>query len=310
MNIKNNTSKTGIVRDIEVKTGVSARDLVKQFKYAGFQASNLADAVSTIREMRRQKCTVFLSFTANMVASGLRGVFADFIRRGFVDAVITTGGSVDHDIIRVKRRYLIGTFNEDDVRLHRKEVNRLGNILIPNERYVYLERWVQPLLEELYAGGVKTLSPREFITYIGKNVKDRKSILYQCCKRNIPVFSPGITDSALGLQLFFFKQEHKDFVLDVTADMGELANLVLGAEKTGGIVLGGGISKHYLIGVNLLRGGLDYSVYITTASPFDGSLSGAVASEAKSWGKISERGRTVVVYGDASIVFPLIFAGL
>ena len=31
--------------------------------------------------------------------------------------------------------------------------------------------------------------------------------------------------------------------------------------------------------------GLDYAVYVTTAQEFDGSLSGAIAREAISWGK-------------------------
>jgi deoxyhypusine synthase len=71
-------------------------------------------------------------------------------------------------------------------------------------------------------------------------------------------------------------------------------------------VLGGGISKHHAIGVNLLRGGLDYAVYVTTSSPWDGSLSGARTNEAVSWGKIAEKARHVTVDCDATIAFPLI----
>jgi len=60
----------------------------------------------------------------------------------------------------------------------------------------------------------------------------------------------------------------------------------------------------------LLRGGLDYAVYVTTAQEHDGSLSGAHPREAKSWGKIKEKGRTATVYGDATIILPLILAAL
>ena len=59
----------------------------------------------------------------------------------------------------------------------------------------------------------------------------------------------------------------------------------MAAEKTLGIILGGGIAKHHTIISNILKG-LDYAVYVNSSSPYHGSLSGATTSEAKSWGKI------------------------
>ncbi|RMF55740.1 deoxyhypusine synthase, partial [Candidatus Woesearchaeota archaeon] len=132
------------------------------------------------------------------------------------------------------------------------------------------------------------------------------SILYWATKNKIPIFCPGITDGALGLQLYFFKQKHPDFGIDVSADMNDLADLVLNADSTAGIILGGGIAKHHLIGVNILRGGLDYAVYITTATESDGSLSGARPREAISWSKLQEDSNHVCVEADATIVFPLL----
>ncbi|MDP2973448.1 MAG: deoxyhypusine synthase family protein, partial [Candidatus Diapherotrites archaeon] len=84
----------------------------------------------------------------------------------------------------------------------------------------------------------------------------------------------------------------------------------LTAEKTAGIVLGGGIAKHHLIGANILRDGLDYAVYISTATELDGSLSGARTHEAKSWGKLKEKAKHVNVFCDATIAFPIIAAAL
>jgi deoxyhypusine synthase len=141
-------------------------------------------------------------------------------------------------------------------------------------------------------------------------MRDKNSFLRACVERGAPVFAPGLIDGALGLQMHFFKQdrEHADFVLDETGDFRKLATLVLGAKRTGAVILGGGIAKHHAIGANVVRGGLDYAAYFTTASPFDGSLSGAQTQEAKSWGKIKERGRAVTVVGDATINFPLAVA--
>lgn len=277
----------------------------------GFQATNLAKAIGIIERMKKEKATVFLSFTSNMVASGLRGVFAELCKKKFVDVVITAGGSLDHDLIRAYADYELGDFSMDDAELHRKGVNRLGNILIPNDRYELLEQKIRPVFESLYEAKKdknRMCSPSEIADEIGKQTKDGGSFLHWCHRNGIPVFCPGITDSAIGLQTYFFKQKRKDFGIDVTADMNRLASLVLNADKTGGIVLGGGISKHHTIGVNLLRGGLDYAVYVTTSSPWDGSLSGARTQEAVSWGKVAEKARHITVDCDATIAFPLMTA--
>jgi deoxyhypusine synthase len=259
--------------------------------------------------MKQEECTIFLSFTANMMASGLRGLFIKMVEKGLVDVVVTTGGSIDHDIIRAYKPYLLGSFDEDDVRLHKKGVNRIGNILVPNDRYELLEQKIQPILEKLYKQQDTTIKPSELTAHLARNIK-KKTFIGECSKRGIPVFTPGLVDSALGLQLFFFRQKHQDFILDSLGDVQRLLDMVYAARKTGGIILGGGISKHHLIGANLLRDGLDYAVYVTTAVEYDGSLSGARPTEAKSWGKIREKGRTATVHADATIALPLVLEGI
>ena len=281
-------------------------DLVSQMYFAGFQATHLARGVEIIREMKRERATVFLTFTANMAASGLRSLFARLCEKRFVDVIITTGGAIEHDFIRSFRPYLLGDFGMDDRELRKKGINRIGNILVPSDRYVLLERKIQPLLKRLYREK-KLISPSELSKELGKLTQDKNSFLHWASRNNIPVFSPGITDSAIGLQTYFFKQEHPDFGIDVTGDMKVLADLTLNADKTGGIILGGGISKHHAIGANIVREGMDYAVYVTTSQPWDGSLSGARTNEAISWGKIKGR-RHVTIDGDATIVFPLLIS--
>ncbi len=296
------------IKDIELKEN-SPLGLVNEMRLAGFQASQLAEAVDLIEEMKEQKATLFLSFTANLVASGLRGIITEMCRKRFVDAIITTAGSIDHDIIKGHVDYDLGSFDADDIELHRKGINRVGNILAKNKGFEAFEEKVQHLLGELYEKS-KCVSPLELTQFLGQQISGEASFLHHCAKNKIPVFCPGITDGAIGLQLYFFKQRHKDFHVDVTQDMDELAQRVLTAEKTGAIVLGGGISKHHTIGVNLLRDGLDYAVYVSTATELDGSLSGARAREAKSWGKLQENGKSVNVFSDATIALPLIAAAL
>ena len=298
------------VKDVQIKKGMKAADLFSQYAATGFQASEFSRAVEVMRLMRSDKqCVKILAFTANLVASGLRGVLARYVREGNADVVITTGGSIDHDLIRAYAPYEVASFAEDDIALHRKGINRIGNILVPNARYELLEKKVQPVFKKIYEKQ-RIITPSALITELTAGIKDKNSIMKACLDRNVPIYSPNIIDSALGLQLYFFKQDHSGFVIDELKDMRKLGDTILTAKRTGAVILGGGTAKHYTIASNILRGGLDYAAYFTTAQEYDGSLSGARVQEAKSWGKVGEKARTACVYGDATIIFPLAVAGL
>lgn len=56
-----------------------------------------------------------------------------------------------------------------------------------------------------------------------------------------------------------------------------------------------------------MRNGADFAVYISSATEYDGSDSGASPDEAVSWGKIKSESTPVKVYGDATVIFPLVF---
>lgn len=291
---------------------LNPKNPLKDFKSVGFQATHLEQAVEIIKEMKRKKAKIFFGFTSNLMASGLRGLFTELARKKYIDVVVTAGGSIDHDLIRSYSNYELGDFNLNDKELHKKGINRIGNILVSNKHYELLERKINPIFKKLCKNTKKQkiISPSELIKEIGNSIKSKNSFLHQCSKNKIPVFSPGITDSAIGLQTYFFKQKYKNFIIDVTKDMKDLADIVLHADKTGAVILGGGITKHHILGVNLLKGGLDYAVYLTTSSPWDGSLSGARTQEAVSWGKLKEKSRYITVDGDAALTFPLIFNSL
>ena len=297
-----------MIKDIQKLDFEKLEDILTS---TGFQATNVGRGIKVLKEMKKNKATIFLTFTSNLVASGLRGIITQLCKEKLIDCIITAGGSLDHDLIKSEKDYELGDFSMDDQELHRAEKNRIGNILVKNECYIYLEKFMTDVFTELCTEAEKQnnpclFAPSEIAAKIGQKTKP-DSFLYHCYKNKIPVFCPGITDSAIGLQAYFFKQRKKDFGIDVTKDMSKLASVALDSEKTGGLILGGGISKHHAIGVNLLRGGFDYAVYVTTASPSDGSLSGARTNEGISWGKINEQAKHVTIDADATIVLPLLF---
>jgi len=299
------------VKDMSLEK-ISFSDLIKQMDSSGgFSAKNLADAVSILEDMIKDKdCKKFLSFPACIIATGLRGAIAQAIEKGLFDVIITTCGTLDHDLARAYGGdYYHGSFELDDAELHKSGVNRLGNVLVPNESYgIILEKKMNPILEDLVKTK-KEWSGREIINEFGKKLDDKNSILYQASKKNIPVYVPGITDGAFGTNLVWFSQDH-EFKIDILKDEKEIADIVFTNEKTGALMIGGGISKHHVIWWNQFKKGLDYAVFITTATQYDGSLSGARLKEAVSWGKIKEKARYVTVDGDATIILPVMLAAI
>jgi deoxyhypusine synthase len=188
----------------------------------------------------------------------------------------------------------------------------LGNILIPNKNYgPLIENKVQPILQKLYhnSKSSREFAPSEIIRYIGSHL-NKSSFLYWAFKNNVPVFVPGIVDGAVGNQIWLFNQSHKDFNIDILKDQTMLSEIIFDAKKTGAFMMGGGLSKHHTLWWNQYRGGLDYAVYITTASEWDGSLSGAPVAEAISWGKVTTQAKQVTVHADVSVVLPFIYYAL
>lgn len=293
------------VKDFKWKNGMSVKELVDSYASLGFQSIELARASSAIVKMKKASAKIFLTFTSNMVTSGLRGFFAQIIRLKMADVVVTTVGSIEEDIMKAKgEKFVIGNFRSDDVALHESGVNRVGNIMIANESYCNFESLMLPMLEKLY-GKKKRWAVSEMLSEIGLMLDDENSILLQAAKNNVPVFCPAITDGAFGFHLFMFQQKHPDFVVDVVADFRNILLSVSQDDIKGLISLGGGVSKHHAILSSLLNGGLDYAVYMTTARESSGSMSGATTNEAKSWGKIKDDSDAATVIGDVTITFPI-----
>ena len=297
------------VKDFDIDKNTSIEEFLNQMKESGgFQAKKVGEAVEILEEMIKSKCTKFLSFPADIIATGTRGIIKEMVKRKWFDVIITTCGTLDHDIARSFKDYYHGSFLADDYELREKGVHRLGNVFIPEENYgLIIEEKMRKWLPEIYLKS-KNLATYELIWEIGKKINSENSILYWAWKNQIPIIVPGITDGAVGYQLWQFWQEnHKDFVINVLKDEQYLSDLVWNSEKTGALILGGGISKHHTIWWNQFKDGLDYAVYVSTATEWDGSLSGARPREAITWKKIKENAKISYVYGEITVVLPLIF---
>ncbi|MEM0373208.1 MAG: deoxyhypusine synthase [Sulfolobaceae archaeon] len=301
------------IKDLRLNELKNYKGLIDIFrKVYGFTAESLVRGSEILKEMVKNADLRFLSFTANIVATGLRGLLADLIREGYFNVVITTCGTIDHDLARsFGGKYYGGYFEYDDSMLKELEIHRLGNILIPFENYGLL---IEKVVSENINNIIESTKKKEFAGYeilweFGKLIRDENSILRAAYERKVPIIVPGIVDGAFGTQLFINSQ-FTGLRINLFEDMRLVKDLVFSSKVSGALIIGGGISKHHTIWWNQFKGGLDYAIYLTTAQEYDGSLSGARPREAISWGKIKPNSRYTTIIGDASIILPLLASAL
>jgi deoxyhypusine synthase len=281
-------------------------------KSGGFESRNVSEGVDILQRMQNDKdCTRFLSFVGAIISTGVRGIIRDMLKNKMFDCVITTCGALDHDIARTYEDYYAGDFRMDDYMLLKKKIHRLGNVLVPSDNYgPLIEQKVQVCLKEIYSDKKRhELSTYAIAHYIGRTLNE-SSFLYWAYKNKIPVIVPGVVDGAVGNQIWIFQQHHREFKINILEDETKLSDIIYDAKKTGAFMIGGGISKHHTLWWNQFKGGLDYAVYMTTASEWDGSLSGALVREAVSWGKVATKAKQTTIHGEVTTLLPFVYAAL
>ncbi|MEM4823561.1 MAG: deoxyhypusine synthase family protein, partial [Zestosphaera sp.] len=182
------------VSDVRLQKGMRVSDLIRVYREIhGFTASSLYEASEILKEGIREADLRFLSFTGNLVATGLRGVLAQLIDEGFFNVIITTCGTLDHDIVKaLGGNYLKGFFEADDSELEKAGIHRLGNVFIPRNSYGPLaESFVRALVYK--ASSIKEARGlRELLTLAGEALSnDPNSIIGVAKKRGVPIYVPG-----------------------------------------------------------------------------------------------------------------------
>jgi deoxyhypusine synthase len=66
-----------------------------------------------------------------------------------VDCIVTSAGGIEEDIIKCLGHTYLGSFTLNGEQLRKKGLNRIGNLVIPNDNYCKFEDWVLPVLDEM-----------------------------------------------------------------------------------------------------------------------------------------------------------------
>ena len=295
--------------------------IMESMRTTGFQATNVGLAIDQINQMRkwrlsdkpwkegddedlrdpsirsRIRARIFFSYTSNQISCGQREVIRFLVQHKMVDAIVTTAGGIEEDIIKCFEPTFLGDFKLKGKDLRKKGINRIGNLLVPNRNYCQFEDWFNNLIQKMHdeqdeknkewIEAVKRLkegedlpkqfawTPSKVIERMGQELATHKncetSVLYWAAKNKIPIFSPALTDGSVGDMLYFASYKRPGFILDINEDIRKINDMAVQSFCTGMVIIGGGLVKHHVCNANLMRNGADYSVYINTGQEFDGS---------------------------------------
>ena len=137
-------------------------------------------------ETRAQtRCKIFLGYTSNLISSGLREVILYLVKHKHVSAIVTTAGGIEEDFIKCLGKTYLADWNLDGAVLRKRGMNRIGNLVVPNDNYCKFEDWVTPILdtmlEEQKTEGV-IWSPSSVIRRLGKEIDNEESVYYWAYK--------------------------------------------------------------------------------------------------------------------------------
>ncbi|MEM3526617.1 MAG: deoxyhypusine synthase [Candidatus Jordarchaeaceae archaeon] len=299
------------IKRMKINERMSVLDLVKEMGASGvFCPGSLAKAVDIFVEMvSNPDVKVFLGIAGALVPAGLGGLFADLIREGFVDVIVSTGANITHDIIEAFGEYHQRGISGDDSELRSQGINRIYDAYVSDKAFMTFEEKIQQIFKDIdIEKRRKGITVSELIAEIGKRLKDENSFVKAAADKGVPIFCPAITDSILGLQAWLFSQLNP-LKIDVLEDLHKIINLAYESEKNGAIILCGGFPKNHILQTMLITGrGFDYAIQITLDRPESGGLSGASLSEARSWGKLKSDAKSVDVIADVTVAFPILVA--
>jgi deoxyhypusine synthase len=306
------------VQHMKLQPDMSVNQLVQQFSGSGsFGAGRLAEACDVYEKMARdEKCTVFLALAGAMVPAGLRTVIADLMKRRLIDALVSTGANMVHDLIEATGgHHYRGHWFVDDYVLYKYHIYRIYDVFVPEDDFVKADADLVEMFDQIAKETKgKPLSTNELMWEIGKRLKDKNSIVRSAYESKVPIFLPAMRDS----EFAYIHRVHqrrsapgKALLVDAFREVPELLDITERSKSLGMICLGGGVPRNSVQHAALMTGmGMDYSVIITTDRPEPGGLSGSTIEETVSWGKVKQKANKVMVISDAMIAFPLMTAAV
>ena len=306
------------IQAIDLEKIKTVGELVQSFQSASIQARKVGAVAKVFERMLTdpERPTILLGLAGPLVAAGLRKVIRDMIHYGLVDVVVSTGAILYQDYYQAKGyEHYRGSPEANDVKLRDLLIDRIYDTYVDEEKFIKLDAEIGHFADRLPVGDY---SSRSFLEHLAMKVDDPNSILKAAYQKGIPVFSPAINDSSIGIGL----TEHyhrmrlggrKGVTISSIRDNYELTQIVVKSKCTAAFYVAGGVPKNYINDSIVMAyifgrdtGGHKYAVQMTTDSPHWGGLSGSTLSEGTSWGKVNREASTAMAFVEPSVSLPLV----
>jgi deoxyhypusine synthase len=318
-----------------IPANLSVVDLVDNY-FSAYNSARLREICHLLaQEVMQPGVTVGMSLSGAMTPTGLGiSALAPLVRAGFIDYMISTGANLYHDLHYGLGMDLYASHPfVDDVKLRQESRIRIYDIIFDYDVLLETDAFLREILRS--EAFQKRMGTAEFHYLLGKYVREVELQLglqhscllataYEC---GVPIYTSSPGDSSIGMNIAALALEGSQLLLDPSLDVNETAAIAYFARESGipnlegksaAVIIGGGSPKNFLLQtqpqihevLGLEERGHDYFIQITDARPDTGGLSGAVPSEAVSWGKVDPDGLqdTVVCYTDSTIALPVLTA--
>ncbi len=319
--------KKDVIQHIDITKQPGIVPLVDSMKHMAFSGRDLYRASEIFdRAVRDKECAIILTLAGSLISAGLKKVVVDLVRNNMVDAIVSTGANiVDQDFFEAlgfrhwiaEDKYKSGMF---DGELREHAIDRIYDTFIDEDELRICDDTTKQILDELEP---RPHSSREILqqfgAYLDKNggPKCDDSIIYECFKRDVPIFCPAFSDCSAGFGLVSHAVSRQGqgqgyASWDGGKDFHEVTMIKMKNPETGIFMIGGGVPKNFTQDIVVCAEvlGMDapmhkYAVQVTVADVRDGALSSSTLKEASSWGKV-DLVYEQMVFSEATIAVPLI----
>jgi deoxyhypusine synthase len=311
---------TSPTRPIQIDRDRSVAGILMKMEGAGFQARALADSHNLWLDMLTDNSTVFLGLSGALVAAGMRRLISYLIKNHYVDVVVSTGANLFHDLHETLGRYHYQGADEwSDEELQDAQVGRFYDTLASEHEYREADEWVGNFANTVDHS--RPYSTREFLHLLGRELSEiatEDGILTSAYKAKVPVFCPGIADSAIAVGIATSRINRKNpFQFDIIQDVVEAAQVVARSVNTSVVLFGGGPPKSFVhqveVTASMMKAGLrghKYGIQIGLDLPESSATSTRSFEEAQTWGRIAKDAKTVSVLCDPTIAMPILVTAL
>lgn len=308
------------VRQFIISEHPGAVSLLETMRTGSFQGRQLGEAAVLYERMTHEELGIIWSLAGSLFSAGMRQVVIDGIRNGLVDILVCTGALFEQDMLEaLGHHHYHCQPTQDDAELQELLIDRVYDHLLDELALRQVDYTYSTIADGLEPG---RYSSRTFLNACGRwltrteGVQD--SVLQAAFEMDVPIFVPALNDCSVGVGLVMQQAQRgleQSVGIDSIRDFHELAELKASAGETGLLIVGGGVPKNYAQDAVVMAEMLGHTpsrhrfgIQLSVADMRDGGLSGSTLREAISWGKNDREIEEIMVWGEASLAFPLLVA--